>query len=565
MERRLIPAESRIRQTSGFAMIALITMVALISSYLLANVLTRTSTEVRLDNDVRTQQAMREAKAALISYAASQAWTGSSANDQPGSLPCPSSDEDGLAMGTCASEALRLGRLPWKTIGAQKLYDGSGNVLWYALSSEFRKLAGTTIINSDTSGSLTITGATPATKVVAVIIAPGVAVSGQVRPSALTGTVDNYLESSNANTSDTDTFVTATGSSDTFNDNLITITQAELMAVVEPAVAARLERDIKPYLTTYASQWGGYPFPATFPKNSSAQSAYSGDNSVQYGLLPITASLTYPWVSGTGAVAITGGTAGGVTVTSCTTTSSPSGWKCLFTINAINLGTGYTALDTCKNPSNGTRYRYCIVNPAFSVAGDVSNAGLSLAQINPTTATDVTVTNTGGTTARPMSSKSIAASLKSSGMGTVTFSGTYTYSSYNTNSFTRAMAVFIPDRVNVSPMTSSTDSTAGWFIQQQWYRQTYYAVAPGYLPAGGSSCTAGTTCLTVNDLPSSYSTKNDKRAILVLMGRALTGSRPSSTLTDYLEGENATPADHVFVHKTGTPTSINDRVVVLAP
>jgi hypothetical protein len=69
--------------------------------------------------------------------------------------------------------------------------------------------------------------------------------------------------------------------------------------------------------------------------------------------------------------------------------------------------------------------------------------------------------------------------------------------------------------------------------------------------------------LTVNNLPAP---SNNNRAILVFAGRALNGStRPSGALTDYLEGQNSTPADLIFEHRAGVPVAINDRVVVVAP
>jgi hypothetical protein len=112
----------------------------------------------------------------------------------------------------------------------------------------------------------------------------------------------------------------------------------------------------------------------------------------------------------------------------------------------------------------------------------------------------------------------------------------------------------------------TVSSTAAWFISNEWYRQTYYAASPGYLPGGTGSCNPlpGTpSCLTVNNTPSP---NNDKRAILVLTGGALNGStRPSANLSGYLEGENLTPADFVYEHRQGSPTSINDRVVVISP
>lgn len=546
---------ARHRRARGFAMIAMVTMVALISSYLLANVLTRTSTEIRLDNDQRTQQSLKEAKAALIAYAASQAWTGNSATDQPGSLPCPATDEDGTAASTCTTTATRIGRLPWKTIGASKLYDGSGNVLWYALSANFRKASGTTVINSDTTGTLTITGASPANNLVAVIIAPGSPLSGQLRSTS--SAVDTYLEGSNA--SNSDSFVTASISSDTFNDQILPVTQGDLMAVVEPAVAARIERDIKPFLTTYATQWSGaYAFPATFPQGSSSQSSYSGSTSATYGLLPITDSASYSWSTGTGSMALLGGKAASISGVTCSTVLLTGARRCTATINPLNLGANPANWGQCTD-SGGTQWRYCIDSPVLSMQVSLgTNAGRSIAE--PPGASEVTSNRT------PITSTSLSGTLSSTGAGTLTYQATYGYVRYSSSSFTRTIRFDIPV-VTASNISSSTDPDAGWFIAQQWYRQTYYAVSTGYLPGGSTTCTAGTTCLTVNELPSSnYPTKNDKRAILVFMGRALNNtSRPSSTLTDYLEGENATPADNVFVHRTGNITSSNDRVIVLAP
>jgi hypothetical protein len=117
-----------------------------------------------------------------------------------------------------------------------------------------------------------------------------------------------------------------------------------------------------------------------------------------------------------------------------------------------------------------------------------------------------------------------------------------------------------------------SDPSIDWFISNQWYRQTYYAISPGFAPGGVPSgnpadCNPlpGTPpCLTVNNLPAPT---NNKQAILVFAGRALDGqTRPvPGTLANYLEGQNATPADSIFVHRAGSPTTTNDRVVVVSP
>ena len=338
------------RTERGVIALAIVAAIAMISTYLLVNSIRKTTSEVAIDRDTRTRQSMQEAKAALIAYAASQAWRAVDKDDQPGALPCPSSDDNGTASTTCSSAgpssgaSTRLGRFPWKTVGTSDLRDASGQVLWYALSNTFRKVSGTTVINSDTQGTLTLYDdqnsiASPTqSSVIAVIIAPGPAVSGQNRTN---NAVTDYLECRNAQVADT--FSTSappastTGScpygpdtlvSQVFNDQVVVITKADLMAVVEPAVAARLESDIKPALQTYYSQWRGFPYPANFTggpgnpgttKNNStsppaatnrAQSTYSGDNTLSAGrgLLPISNSVTFPWVAATGAVAATGGT-----------------------------------------------------------------------------------------------------------------------------------------------------------------------------------------------------------------------------------------------------------------
>ena len=261
----------------GFAMIAIISLIVLISAYLIANMLSRTSADLSIERERRSTDALRQAKAALIAYAAStegwQTYKGQTTN-QPGGLPCPDiSDLNGTSPGLCSGASSRVGRLPWATIGADDLRDASGEQLWYAVSSNFRKLS-TNVINSDTQGLLSVTGSAPVSNVVAIVFAPGTPVLGQNRT---TGQFDvtQYLESCTNCTSGLsyDTFTTSALPSDTFNDRLVVITQADLMSVVEPAVSARIQRDITPYLQTYYSQWGGFPFPAAFANPS------PGDNS----------------------------------------------------------------------------------------------------------------------------------------------------------------------------------------------------------------------------------------------------------------------------------------------
>ncbi len=553
-------------------MLSLITFLLLVGAYLVASGLSRTTAEVFAERDQRSRDTLIAAKQALI------AWASDPQATQPGALPCPDTDDDGYQESTCDATSQQIGRLPWRTINAPDLRDGSGERLWYAVSGNFRKKSGTTVINSDTQGQITISGPATASNVIAVVIAPGLAVQNQVRDSIHANDPSSYLEGANAVTDDYN-FETRTAPNDrdastgslVFNDQVLPITSADLFAMVEPVVASRIESDVKPYIAAYFTQWNAFPFPSSFdnpnpgtnsPGSSRTQSAYAGDTSLNgvppnlgSGLLPITASATYSWTAGSGTVTLTGGTAGSISGVSCVEVAL-TGWRCSFTLNSLN------SVATCGSPK-----RHCMVDPSFSVTGGIgANAGTSIAILPD--ASEVTVTSSGGTP-RAMSSETISGTLTSAGVGTALFQGTHTYAKYSTSSFTRSMKVTIPD-VLASPVTSSADPVAGWFIANEWYRVTYYAVSRGYLPGGGSACSPlpGTpSCLQVNNMPSYYaSPSNDKRAVLVLAGRATNGSaRPASVIANYLEGTNASPSGSIFEHRSGAPSSTNDRVVVISP
>jgi hypothetical protein len=541
----------------GYAMIMVISLFAMMASYMIANGLSRTGAEVNNDRDRNTLQAMQTAKAALIAYAASYAWGTDGANDQPGGLPCPAADDAGTAGSCSATASTRVGRFPWKTFGTSELRDASGQILWYALSANFRKASGTTVINSDTQGTLTINnsaGNAIASNLVAVIIAPGAALSGQNRS---VNAVSNYLESTNATGTDIfvtkqapDTWNNLTAREVVFNDSIMMITQADLMAVVEPAVAARIERDVKPGLTSQLSDWGRLPFPALFNNASNVgpgtsatrtQDTYIGDATpTTEGLLPLT-TLVNSWSGGT--VTKVSGT-GNLSSIVCATVASV-GYRCTFNITGAGA---FTSISNLRVQMDATADR----------------AGLGFTYKPTVASADTTLNNVTNNFVLP--SFTVAA-MTSAGAAPITYVGTIN-TSCNFCSGTRTVRITFADLVT-RPIISSTDTTNGWFIKNHWYRQTYYAVSPGYLPGGSGACAAGSTCLTVQNWPpSSNTTATDKTAILIFAGRALSGARPSNILASYLEGENQTTGDRIFVNRTGTAGSavtLNDRAIVISP
>jgi hypothetical protein len=113
--------------------------------------------------------------------------------------------------------------------------------------------------------------------------------------------------------------------------------------------------------------------------------------------------------------------------------------------------------------------------------------------------------------------------------------------------------------------TAGVDTS--WFFNNEWYRDTYYAVVPQRLPGGAGACTPGVDCLTVLNTPG---TTNDKQAVLVLAGRANNGvARSTGVLANYFEGENDEAAALPLVPGTFVrqprSTTFNDKVVVVAP
>lgn len=629
----------------GFALIAMIALAAIVTAFLIALGLNRSRAELLNEREDRSMTALREAKAALIAYAASEQWqnTGGTTPFQPGALPCPDLDNNGIAedhefpQNPCNLPKERVGRFPWKTVGAEDLRDASGERLWYAVSATFLKNtpAYRNVINSDTQGQLTVTGAAPAVNVVAVLFAPGDIVQNEARVPTNPVTYNdpvNFLEQFNNVTYDA--FASVARPIETLNDRVLVVTQADLMATVEPVVAANIERDVKPYLNIYASasQWGRFPFPAIWNSPSDPGSSGSGTTrspmtyvgdpgsplgSNSNGLLPIyavavtAASNATPivvttnsdhtlssgntvWISG-----VLGNTAanGKWTVTRIDSThfrlngSSGSGsyasggavmpsypWS-TWSVSKIG-GSGRIDNDSCVTvsaPSPGLQCTFrvrddncgfftnCINNLRFRVRALVGqNAGRSFAVVPDKS----DVTTACSVCSSTFLSDSLAGSLDNGGVGTVTYLATLPITCTNTCNPSYNITLTIPDVVPSSVANASDPtSSAGWFIANEWYRQTFYAVAPDLLPGANGDCGANPPCLTVNNLPPKFTTSNDKQAVLILAGRTLNGTpRPSPTWNNYMEGANQTaPVTHFYEHRAGSPSSINDRVVVVSP
>jgi hypothetical protein len=584
------------RRQRGAALLILCVIVVAGMAWLLVNAVSNAAQRGNANREYNAR-VLAEAKTALIGWIATNALLASESN--PGRLPCPQTWTDvntaneGRAAGNCAAPA--VGLLPWRELGLPRVLDASGNQLWYVVSPGWHlpDAVSTLDINSNTSGSLTVSGQSA----VALIIAPGQAVS--VTPNAnqiaagcsartqtrdltspATTDVRDYLECQNATTADY-TYATAivdNGSNPVFNDQVLAITTADILPVLEGAIAKRIERDIAPALkTVYAAGTFGisgqalYPYPVDFSGNPgpngcpsaacAGTSNYQGSSAKLEGLLPFnqtqgcTVQANDPRCT-TSFLAFSktadGQTSGSGTIrtqSSCSWASNV--WVCTGQYNAPSISLQTTV--TVTNVAMGLR-KYDSSKVTCTAVDDVG-AGLPTQTVACSIASAVMQNN-----------GSVTLTINVGPMPDVVASGWGTYANYMIN---LDRAVFADHSL------LSTDAvaypTTSWFARNEWYRLTYYAVAKGRTAQvlnGAPKCptTIGgsyafdSSCLSVTNV----SPANTQAAMLILAGRSINGApRPSSTLGDYLEGTNKNGTGTFVKQTVSTASVFNDRVIVV--
>jgi hypothetical protein len=238
-------------------------------------------TRAATDAKAATSRALGLASAALIARAAAD-------TNRPGSLPCPDTNNDGVAdLFAGVSCPSYVGRLPWLTLDLPELHDASGERLWYALSANYRDHSAAGTLNSDTAGQLSVSvNAAPASNdVVAVIFAPGLPVPGQNRTAATVNAVSNYLEGTNADGDNSFEAGPLSPPVDTFNDQAVYVTRDMLMAAVEQRVA----REARYCLGQFAAANAGR-FPWAAPM--AVPPAYADQANTRAGRIPLTFNAT---------------------------------------------------------------------------------------------------------------------------------------------------------------------------------------------------------------------------------------------------------------------------------
>jgi hypothetical protein len=576
---------TRAKRERGAALLALLAVLLLGASWLLVSQLNAESGGVTAVNRAHNSAALNRAKQALIGYIATQA--AESEEKYPGRLPCPEgvnsigTSSEGIAApwvgppntATCNS----IGRLPWRTLGLDKLVDSAGEPLWYVVGPTWRLTtsSSTLLINSNTTGDTTLDGQ----QVVALIIAPGAAIDAQAATGCTAKTqsrsapapamdASNYIECFNSSTLQ---FVTNSSSS-IYNDQTVSITVADIMPAIEAIVANRIERQILPGLQTMftPATWGlagtnpVLPFAAPFVSpgyntgsgSNVGTSNFQGVAATYQGLLPFNQ---------------TQGCTESASDPRCTTTLMA--WSSSGPVQSGGSGsirTGEASFPNTCSWQTADIYScigaYNTPTVTLDLTVTVTNVAMGLRKLD---LSKLTFTAENDVACSPCWSQqtvpyTVSVTMNSNGSATISIVGTPlpdivsaewgTWATYKI-SFDRA---FIGDHA----LLSSTDSTTGWFVRNEWYRHLYYAVSPSNTAARLAATTpAERSCSLVGDCLSvtTNSTASSKSALLILAGRSLNAAaRPSATLSDYLEFGNANSAFESRTVTTVSPAPLAD-------
>lgn len=568
-----------IRRQRGMAIIVLLVVLLLGSAWWLVSALSTPANSTALKRD-HNAKVLQQAKAALIGYVAQQA-ARSDEND-PGALPCPEAagyiggTSEGVASGSCTLPV--VGRLPWRTLGLEKLHDASGEPLWYVVSTGWAKPNPTTntVINSNSTGQLTLD---TATDVVALIIAPGPSLSvqasanctarNQVR-SVPSSSIDfrDYLECQNA-TSPADSTFAGSGPSGSFNDQVLAVTAPEMLPGIEAAIAARFARDLAPSIRA-AAYCGGLWKPCTgagsavylpfaVPFGDPATSNFQGSAGTTQGLLPFSYGATQGCLPNTPSAPFCAPPPACNPATDNRCRPSFVEWR----NNPVITRTGGANLASYSCSVAGTPTTLtCTLNAYatllsgnqsmnFTIDVTADNVGMSLRQANAAVQMTGVDTTASGINL-PFGYSVASATMNTDGAATLRITsrvptGGGTLLSDLVCGLTGALAlnnncyqhtITVPFMFVDQPILYTTHTTFAWFYRNRWHESMYYAVAPGNAPSGTGACTAGTNCLSVNGLTPG----NTQRSVVVIPGprlAALGQVRPPTTVAHWLEGANA--------------------------
>jgi hypothetical protein len=564
----------KFRRQRGFALLILAALVVAGTAWFFVNTLAASANRLATDR-ARNGATLQEAKQALIAYVLQQAALSSEHN--PGRFPCPEAagyfgdmTQEGVAAGTCSLP--KIGRLPWKTLGIEKLLDADGEPLWYIISPGWANDGAALSINSDSVGMLGVDG--KSNSAIALIVAPGAPLSVQSSGTCNARTqsrrtTDNsgaliapdyrdFLECDNASFPADNSFATL-GPSGSFNDQVVAITISDVMPLLEGVITSRIAKDVIPQFSSIYSSasWGAststpiFPFAANF--QDPASSTFKGVAGKSQGLLPLHATTCTTMTAGRcddnplspfitwdlSSIAVTksGGTASSISA-SCPASTSTS-ILCTITF------------------SRSSCFICSITVSGVALQAKATNVGMTFK-----TLTTAGLSGLSGTI-------TLTSPLQSDGSALAKYSSSTTYSGgsgglcgtfFGLSCTGTISNVAMPISIfQGHPFLNPSSSDAWyWFFANKWHHYTYYAVAQSHLPSGATH-----NCATVGDciLISGMTPSTGIRASTALTGRNLMStSRLYDDITGFMDSAENRNGDRSF-EQLRVSRTFNDRFV----
>jgi len=550
-------------------------------------------------------EVLQQAKAALIGYVAKEVLDLRN-NDTPGLLPCPetlgspgtSNEGAASAASGCKpsfASAKTVGRLPWRTLGVDKMVDASSEPLWYAVSPNW-VYDGTSnpIINSGTGGQLTVDGTGD---IVAVIIAPGApllatananqtaagcaaSIAQSRNDRAHTGVATNlsylnYLECQDPSLLVFRSSVTDNATNKVSNDQMVFITSKDILNAIQGPLSDRLQRTVAPLLSEFGDKWVApgskfLPYAVAFqpPELNLAAANHCGPAAASQateGLLPIAPN------SGACSSAWVGDFSGdGITSMGCSGTPVTCSFRYYrFTVlGQLLLGlTGANTLSATLQataPHASASFRVSSIQNVGDITVTAGSASLSnFVKPTPGTNGDVTMSVQADVSSPNICLNSLLGGLLCDALPGLfvtaqTVSVQFAQLSTPILSGTKLSTAVKNGGSSFDLLSPAPGDPHYWFMHNEWYRYTYYAVAPSATaggPAGGD--------ITVSGFPAANGSATNKKFVLALMGPAVTGQLRSSTaaMNQYVEGQNAvtTGSPRTFAYQVYAATG-NDRI-----
>jgi hypothetical protein len=222
------------RKQAGYALILVVLGLMGIGGVVLAGFTQQAKEDVYEQRYEHNKRVLEQAKQALLMFAYNYPATNGGG---PGRLLCPDEDNDGNTDNP--SGCNQIGRFPYldARLNTHRLLDASGETLWYAVSDAFDNVAGGGVINSDTTGTITVLDQSgdilydgDGAGIAAILIAPGAIVRrdenndgnyeyAQVRATAIQRQDPrNYLDT---------LFVQGAGANNEFDNSVFTDSESD--------------------------------------------------------------------------------------------------------------------------------------------------------------------------------------------------------------------------------------------------------------------------------------------------------------------------------------------------